>query len=175
MGGGLTGVQDILSRDFIMYEDDISISETPKGFIAKDNSSNFIFLHDFGAKNSFFNNFKDAQNALNLNKLNSLKKYEYLGNKTREVLSSNFNIGLVYFGFATKDVFKNVHSMFTLKYMREFEIINVLDKKDTHTVTDGTVLNLFVDDSSGPQIGTSREWEGWAESWKNALSKIKYS
>ena len=174
MNGGLTGVIDILNRDFFMDEDDIEISQIAGGFVPIHKSSKFVFLHDFGARNKAFENYKDARAALDSAIALSLTKYEYLGAKTKDILSSNLSIGLVYFGAASRDTFKNIHSTLKFKYGKQFQIINVLDeKKNLPTVTDGTTLNLFVDDSRGPKVGTNDEWEGCDESWNHAFEKIK--
>jgi hypothetical protein len=173
MNGGLTGVIDILNRDFVMNKDDIKISEISGNFIPSHKSSKFVFLHDFGARNKAFENYKDAKAALDSAINDSLTKYKYLGEKTKDILGSNLSVGLVYFGSSSNDDFKNIHSTLKLKYGKQFQIINILDKNNKPTATDGTVLNLFVDDSFGPQVGTNEEWQGCDESWNQAFSKIK--
>lgn len=171
MKGNLSGVCNIIERDFIIRKEDIYIREIDGKYIPADRESGFEFLHNFGCKHTFWETFDECERNLNLSMDESLQKYTYLGEKTKKILSSNLKIGLIYFGKESKDDFDELLKLIKLKYKINHTIINVLELDiEAPTVEDGTVINVFVEDSKNPKLETKQEWQGWNQSWNKALT-----
>lgn len=171
MMGNISGVCDIIERDFILKRDDIYTKKVNDKYVPGDRNSGMIFLHDFGCRHASWEKSEECEYHLKLAMDNSLQKYAYLGERTRKLLSSNFKIGLIYYGKESQDNFKKLIELLEYKYKRAFKIINVLELGvDEPTVMDGSVENIFVEDSKSPKKGTNQEWQGWDQSWSTALA-----
>jgi hypothetical protein len=106
MSGNLNGVINILERDFIVTKDDIEVFlVNQSSFIPRDYKSGFYFLHDFGAKNKFFDSHKACEIAIKNGYEESLKKYDYLAKKTRALLQDSRKVTLIYAGYETTENF----------------------------------------------------------------------
>lgn len=171
MMGNLSGVCNIIERDFILHKEDIFTREIGNEYVPADRDSGMVFLHDFGCRHAFWQNFDDCEFNLKISIDESLRKYAYLGEKTRKILSSSLRIGLIYYGKESRENFKNLTQLIKLKYKKELTVINVLElSTEEPSITDGTVRNAFVEDSKSPKLGTKQEWQGWNQSWNKALT-----
>lgn len=171
MMGNLSGVCNIIQRDFIIRKEDIFTREIENKYIPADRDSGMVFLHDFGCRHAYWHNFDECELNLKLSIDESLRKYAYLGEKTKKLLSSNLNIALIYYGRESRESFENLIKLIKFKYNKKINIINVLELfSEEPTVTDGTVINAFVEDSKSPKKGTKQEWQGWNQSWNKALT-----
>ncbi|MFA7431358.1 MAG: hypothetical protein WCZ23_14465 [Rhodospirillaceae bacterium] len=172
MDGGLGGVIDIISRDFTITKEDIDILESKGKFIPREKSSGFIFLHHFGTLHQWWNSHEECILAIRNSLDESLAKFSHLGAKTQQLLSGGQRVGLVFAGQEPGERFRQLQELLQSKYGRDHLIVNVLERGQEHSVDDGSVLNLFVDDALSPKKGTPQAWQGWDDTWFAALSKI---
>ena len=174
MGGELSGVINIIERGFLLKNEDIFIDDNNGKFIPRDKNSGFSFLHDFGTQHRHWETYEDCEAALNLSIDKSLEKYKYLALKTNQLLASNLNVGLLYYGSEQQNKFSLLQEILVKKYNKKFILLNVLEEGTLPSVINGSVQNLFVNDSSSPKNGSPLEWEGCDQSWHQALSQIPY-
>ena len=172
--GNLNGVINIVERGFNIEHHDILIHDENGKFIPRDKRSGFVFLHDFGTKNKYWNSYSECEIALASTIDNSIAKFKFLGLRTDQLLSSNLNLGLVYFGDESKQHFSKLKEVLENRYQKEFLLINVLEEGSEPAQMDGSVLNIFVNDGNSPNKGTPQEWKGSDLSWHQALSKIPF-
>jgi len=175
MSGNLNGVINILERDFIITKDDIEVFlVNQSSFIPRDYKSGFYFLHDFGAKNKFFDSHKACEIAIKNGYEESLKKYDYLAKKTRALLQDSRKVTLVYAGYETTENFIRLKKLLEEKFSnKKINIAHILESRNLdHPIKDGSVFNLYVDEDHSPKKGTAYEWEGWDESWHECLEKL---
>jgi hypothetical protein len=174
MMGNLSGVINIIQRDFILCPEDIYACELNGKFIARDRLSGMAFLHDFGA--SYFPTENECNTSIKKNMSESLRKFNYLGIKTANFLESEHLVGLVYHGNIIDAELKILRELIYKKYKKEFLIINVLENQNNnttaYTIRDNALIEILVNDSQSPKIGSQREWEGFDESWNKAFSHV---
>jgi hypothetical protein len=172
MGGNLEGAINIIERDFIMLPEDIYIAEHEGKFVPGDRNSNFLFFHDFGIKHKFSDSREECESALALAFDASMRKYRYLGRKTAELLGSEKEVCLLFYGRSTEASFMRLRDVLRRKFGKEIMIVNVLDREDGPDGTIASVTTVFVDEDKSPKRGTPHEWEGWDESWEAAFALV---
>ncbi|MGU3665039.1 hypothetical protein ACLBX9_12710 [Methylobacterium sp. A49B] len=173
MAGGLTGVTNLIERNFEIAEHDLEIHEINGQYCPRDSFSGMIFLHDFGSRHEYWDNYADCYNAMNDGMQESLRLYAKLGAKTRSLLSYDDNVSLVFHGASSSDSFNALHRLLADKYKKNFLIINILEEGLPATASGPFSLTRYVRDSQGPKQGTPSEWEGCDESWAKALSSVQ--
>ena len=177
MSGELTGVINIIERNYIINPDDIKSVEVAKGqFAPCDIKSGFIFIHDFGS-NGVINNFHDCETAIKNSYSTSLEKYNYLGRKTDEFLTKNNDATIIYSGPESNTTILKLKNLLTQKYNNNFAFAHILEinKKNLNTIIDDNPLVYFVDEENSPKKGTPQEWEGNDESWQKVFEQINSS
>ncbi len=171
-GGNLEGVINIIERDFVLRPEDICVVEKKGKFAPGDKRSGFLFFHDFGIKHKFSESYAECESALLSEFEKSIRKYTHLGKKTKELLMSNQEVCLLFYGRSTEELFECLRKVLRHKFNKEFMIVNVLDRKETLTGRIDSVPTVFVDEENSPKLGTPQEWEGWDESWEAAFATI---
>jgi hypothetical protein len=130
------------------------------------------FLHDFGMQ-GWLTDRTECEGVMRNNMFESLRKFNYLGVKTNDLLKSSINVGLVYHGPIKSVEYNLLQEVLVRKYGKKFLVVNVLKAADFFNLAqDDYLLSVTVDDSQGPNIDTPREWQGNDESWKAALSNV---
>lgn len=175
MKGGLPGVANLIERDFQLGPDDVALDEVGGQFIPRDRASGMAFLHDFGCVHKLWDDRAAGEAALAAAMPDSLAKFAHLGQKTRALLAGAAEVVLIYLGPGTEADFRRLQQVLATRYRKHFLLVNVLQQgEDAPAVTDGSVLNLWVNDREGPKIGTPQAWTGNDDSWDAALSRIPF-
>lgn len=173
MSGGISGVIDIIQRDFKLLPEDFSVDTLtrPANHIPLHKPSGFRFLHDLGCTAESRKSEKAALDAMKKNMDEFLSKYEYIGRRTDEYLRNIKYIGLVYYGNMNKNNIEKLISVLNKKYNRDFEIIQVMEEGKHKPVGLPNITSLTVNNSS--VRGTANSWMGSDESWDQAFKEIK--
>lgn len=175
MMGGLSGVINLIQREFVLSSDDIYAFEQEGKFIPRDRNSGMAFLHDFGTSN-WWATEAECMVAYETQMQSSLSKFAYLGQKTHNLLLGGNHVGLVYHGVTSDEGLRQLQFLLSEKYNQEFLIVNVVEHENADSLSpvlvEKSILRVFVCDVLSPKNGTAKEWEGWDDSWVKALSHI---
>ena len=176
MSGGLTGVINIIERNYLINLDDIKSIEVAKDqFAPCDTKSGFVFIHDFGS-NGVFNNFDDCDLAIKNSFSTSQEKYRYLGRKTDEFFKKNDDAIIIYSGPESSMTIEKLNNLLMEKYNKTYILAHILESNNTlHPIVNDNTLNYFVDEENSPKKGTSQEWEDNDESWQKVFEQINSS
>ena len=171
MMGGVQGVANVISRGFEIYPSMIDLYKARDKFIPHDKMSGHTFLHDFG--NGWWEgDYEKALARLNENMDQTIQKYDYLGKKTDAILKSDCSVALVYYGTSSDSNWNNLlHTLFN-RYKKEIPVINLIELDKKAPSVNG-IYTAFVDDTNSPKRGQPKEWEGWDESWYQALGSLQ--
>jgi len=174
MMGGLQGVISHIERGFIIKKNDIYSAEVNGKFLPRDKYLKMAFLHDFGCKHTLWDNESDCTRGIEENHEESLRKYNYLGEKTNSLLThSNQNTALIFHGNEKKEIFQRLIDLLKEKYCSDFLIVNIVEKNECDLAEKNErIITIQVNDNDSPKNGTPNEWEGWNESWSNAFDQI---
>ena len=173
--GGITGVINLVERDFRIEPADIVVGEFNGEFLPRDKDSGMAFLHDLGTLDEPWKQFEDCRRAIAENIGESIRKYSYLGAKTRSLLSRQ-NVALVYQSddAEQRDLRGHIDHLLALlrtKFGRNYIFVNVVEEGAAPIFGD-SIVTTYVQDSKSPKNGTPHSWQGWDESWSKALSSV---
>jgi len=173
MSGGLSGIIDIIQRNFTLHPSDFSVDTMgrPENHIPLHKPSGFRFLHDLGCSAESRKSEATALEVMHKNMDEFLSKYEYLGKRTDEYLRNIESIGLVYYGNMNQKNTEKLLFILKEKYSRDFEIIQVMEEGKHAPVNLPGITHLFVNNSSVQ--GAANEWMGADASWDEAFKNIK--
>lgn len=159
----------------MLSPDDVYAFESGGRFIPRDKCSGMAFLHDFGT-HGWWKSVEECTSAFTNSMESGLSKFSHLGAKTHDLLGSSRVVALVYHGTMTDIELAHLQFVLMEKYKKEFFIVNVVENScgqdDSPVLLGESAIKVFVYDSLSPKRGTPREWEGWDESWRKALSHI---
>ncbi len=171
--GGVKGVKYMIENDFHLSASEFIVDSAynKNHFAPIHTSSGFRFQHDFGFTPLICKDPILGGEYLKKNMGNSLEKYNYLGDRTRSILSSNSNIGLVYQGRIKEIHFDGFFDLLKSKYNSSFYLINLIQKGgENFFIESDNNINLIIDNTS--VRGADNEWQGCDDSWDNALDTI---
>lgn len=170
MMGGVAGVTNVITRGFDIFPTMIEIYDGGGSFIPRDRLSGHTFLHDFGM--GWWEQDRDlAYSRLQQTIEPTIEKYKYLATKTDNILKSNASVALVYHGVANDNEWTNLLNATFSRYGKKIPVINLIDLDQEKSKVDG-ILTAYVDNKNSPKRGTPIEWQGWDESWYQALSSF---
>lgn len=174
MGGRLSGVINVIERNFVISEKDILLRRLAgkNQYIPRDLLSGHEFLHDFGSGWLVDEDENSAKDRLCKNMQDSINKYQHLGEKTLALLGGVQNVALLYYGIEKEEKWTCLRETLKSKFGRDFIIVNLIEMNDPPVILEG-IVTLQVDDLHSPKIGTQYAWQGWNQSWEEALRKLK--
>ena len=168
--GGVQGVANVISRGFEIDPSMIDLYKAGDKFIPHDKISGHTFLHDFG-HGWLESDYEKARARLNENMDLTIQKYDYLGKKTDAILKSDFSVALVYYGTSSDSNWNTLLDTLFNRYKKEIAVINIIELDQKASSVNG-IYTAFVDDTNNPKRGQPNEWQGWDESWHQALSSL---
>jgi hypothetical protein len=132
-----------------------------------------MFLHDFGMHHISRNSYDETVQTMNDNSEETIEKYNHIRNNTKQLLSGNLNVALVYYGPIGINETTSLLSTLKAQYSKDFHVINVIEKsrqwaRNSHP----SITNFEVNDDI---VGNGEDsWRGSDEEWDRIFEEVSF-
>lgn len=172
-GPEIDGVIRALQGGLKIARENLAVARTGPRIQVQDAATGFYFLHDFRFSEAAVSDPELAHQQMHEQLDRFLEKYEYLGAKTREMLSADDGLCLVYHGRMSPLQLEALYATLGTDYGCRPTLLNVLPVTHAaaalrHETLADCVITRTVDDRASD--GTADAWKGVDESWDLALA-----
>lgn len=173
--GGIKGVTQLIDNDFLLEPEEFQV----KSIYSKNNfapihiPSGFRFQHDFGLTPDIKKDQQQVENCMKQYMTDTLIKYKYIGDRTRNILSSGRHIGLIYRGRIKSEQIKELSVVLSKNFDSQFYILNILKKGlENNFIHHEMVINIVINEDDNEE---KSDWRGNDREWDQILKKISIS
>lgn len=173
ISGSIICFQKTIKRNFDLNANEFTCNSFSRenNFVPLHEPTGLRFYHELGSTPETRKNYEVANREMRCNMSFFLEKFRFISQRTDWILSSKYNIGLVYYGSLNEnDKIETLH-LLNEKYNKNFSIIHV-----TQSSTEEFDINSLRFQINESLIkNTENEWKGMDCKWDNIFQKIRFN